>query len=62
MRCQHPPEELQRVYEGTATPRTDRLLCSLCGELLYLTPGQPQAPASERERDSGVASPRVTNR
>jgi len=43
MACTHPPEERLRVYEGTATPRPDRALCGLCGELLYLvTAHRPQ--------------------
>jgi hypothetical protein len=36
MSCRHPLEELQRVYEGRMEPRTDRLLCGLCGEMQYL--------------------------
>jgi len=36
MACIHPPEERQRVYEGTATPRAGRAYCGLCGEVLYL--------------------------
>jgi hypothetical protein len=38
MACSHPPEERQRVYEGTATPRAGRAYCGLCGEVLYLAP------------------------
>lgn len=36
MTCRHPLEEMQRVFEGSAVPRTDRLMCGLCGELQYL--------------------------
>lgn len=36
--CLHPQEERQRVFEGRPLPRVDRVLCSLCGELLYLPP------------------------
>ncbi|MFN0147027.1 MAG: hypothetical protein ACKVT1_10985 [Dehalococcoidia bacterium] len=35
MACTHPLEERRLVYEATATARTDRLLCALCGELVY---------------------------
>jgi len=57
MPCPHPVEERLRVYEGTATPRSDRLLCGLCGELLYEAPlpllnretaPAPQAPGRHR--------------
>lgn len=34
--CPHPSEERQRVFEGQERPRADRMLCGLCGELLYL--------------------------
>lgn len=36
MECQHPPEERQPVYEGTAVARTDRTFCGLCGYILYI--------------------------
>lgn len=36
MECQHPPEERQPVYEGTAVARTDRTFCGLCGLVLYI--------------------------
>ena len=53
MSCRHPLEELQRVYEGSAVPRTDRMLCGLCGELQYLavrTPGQALFPMAPQAR------------
>ena len=37
MSCRHPSEEMQRVFEGRLVARDDRLLCGLCGELLYIT-------------------------
>ena len=36
MRCEHPREERQRVYAGTARPAADREYCGLCGEVIYL--------------------------
>ena len=51
MPCTHPAEERLRVYEGTATPRTDRLLCGLCGELLYEVP----APVPPLKREAAPA-------
>ncbi|GAB4336474.1 MAG: hypothetical protein Kow0010_24340 [Dehalococcoidia bacterium] len=35
MRCTHPVEELRPVYEGRAVARDDRVLCGLCGDLIY---------------------------
>jgi hypothetical protein len=60
MACMHPPEERQRVYEGRALPRNDRLLCGLCGELLYVGCGDGAAAmraarAVRAERDPARA-------
>ena len=38
MACHHPPEELQRVYDGGPTPLPGRFFCSLCGEPVYALP------------------------
>lgn len=51
MPCPHPVEERLRVYEGTATPRSDRLLCGLCGELLY----EAAAPLPPLNRETAPA-------
>jgi len=51
MACHHPPEELQRVYDGGPTPLPGRYFCSLCGEPLYALPASVQrqpAPAANR--------------
>ncbi|MGE5594944.1 MAG: hypothetical protein ACM3S1_02780 [Hyphomicrobiales bacterium] len=34
--CPHPPEERQHVFAAARTPLPDRLLCGLCGELLFV--------------------------
>lgn len=54
MTCRHPLEELQRVYEGRIEPRTDRLLCGLCGEMQYLA-----ARLTSVERDEWTGSYRA---
>jgi hypothetical protein len=48
MACRHPPEERLRVYEGRATPRPDRALCGLCGELLYDTTGMASPEVADQ--------------
>jgi hypothetical protein len=44
MACPHPREERQLVFEGSATPRVDRLWCGLCGEIIYLALGSAGDP------------------
>jgi hypothetical protein len=34
--CEHPREDLQRIYKPSLTIYSDRLLCGLCGELIFL--------------------------
>ncbi len=47
MRCEHPIEERQAVFDGGPTPLPDRNLCGLCGEINYLVPAAPErAPAT----------------
>ncbi|MBI5949042.1 MAG: hypothetical protein HY875_12960 [Chloroflexi bacterium] len=43
--CPHPEEEHQRVFEGRPLPLPGRMLCGLCGELLYLPPAAAPAAA-----------------
>jgi hypothetical protein len=59
MECQHPPEERQPVYEGTAVARTDRTFCGLCGRVIYVSDsrfttsdsaGSTKTPAVANER------------
>jgi len=38
--CSHPPEERQHLFAPDLRIRPDRMLCGLCGELLFL----PQPP------------------
>ncbi len=48
----HPREELQRLYSSALTIQTDRLLCGLCGELLYvLDEAGADHPGSDRNGD-----------
>ena len=49
MACAHPPEERQRVYEGTTEPRLDRSFCGLCGLVVY--------EAVEEQRPTRLALP-----
>ncbi len=42
MACHHPPEELQRAYDGGPTPLPGRFFCSLCGEPVYAMPAAPR--------------------
>jgi hypothetical protein len=47
MQCQHPPEERQPVYEGTAVARTDRTFCGLCGHVIYISDSRFPIPDSD---------------
>lgn len=42
--CHYPAEELQRVFEGGATPVPGRYLCGACGELLFASLPLPGSP------------------
>jgi hypothetical protein len=59
MQCQHPPEERQPVYEGTAVARTDRTFCGLCGHVLYVSDSNADrgltGPFANSRRDAGDA-------
>jgi hypothetical protein len=48
MRCDHPSEELQAVFEAGPTPLPGRKLCGLCGEMTYVVP----APDDCREAET----------
>jgi hypothetical protein len=53
MACHHPPEELQRVYDGRPKPLPGRFFCGLCGEPVYALPGPTREQfAAARQRNS----------
>lgn len=56
MVCPHPGEELQRVFEGSYVARAGRMLCGLCGELLYVAE-ERSATVRAREGATGDYPP-----
>ncbi len=55
MRCDHPNEELQALYNAGTTPLVGRKLCGLCGEVTYGL-GTPSEPRT-RQRRTGEPRP-----
>jgi len=60
MSCPHPNEERQLVYEGSTRPKTDRLLCGLCGEIVYVP--DVGAPGAEPEGRPALQADRIPGR
>ena len=54
MPCLHPLEERRLVYEATDTARTDRLLCALCGELVYAAVACADLPRPKAATRAGL--------